>query len=45
MRQFRLERALDSDARWVCSLLNQLGERFGTVTKLEEDGSLRVEFR
>src|SRR5207249_9246220 len=45
MRQFRLERALDSDARWVCSLLNQLGERFSTVTKLEEDGSLRVEFR
>src|SRR5947207_4062211 len=45
MRQFRLERALDSDARWVCSLLNKLGERFSTVTKLEEDGSLRVEFR
>src|SRR6266705_1611153 len=42
MRQFRLERALDSDARWVCSLLNQLGDRFGTMTKLEEDGSLRV---
>jgi len=45
MRQFRLERALGSDAKWVCSLLNQLGDRFGTMTKLEEDGSLRVEFR
>ena len=45
MRQFRLERALGSDAKWICSLLNQLGERFTTVTKLEEDGSLRVEFR
>ena len=45
MRQFRLERALGSDAKWICSLLNQLGDRFGTMTKLEEDGSLRVEFR
>src|SRR5437762_4321322 len=45
MRQFRLERAFDSDARWVCSLFNQLAERLGTVTNFDDDGSLRVEFR
>ena len=42
MRRFRLERALGSDAKWVCNLLNQLGEQFGTAARLEEDNSLTV---
>src|SRR5437773_7004815 len=45
MRQFRLERALGSDAGWLRDLLNQLGARFGTASRLDQDGSLRVEFR
>jgi poly-gamma-glutamate capsule biosynthesis protein CapA/YwtB (metallophosphatase superfamily) len=43
MRRFRLERASPCDVRWLCNLLNQLGERFGTAAKLEEDNSLTLE--
>jgi poly-gamma-glutamate capsule biosynthesis protein CapA/YwtB (metallophosphatase superfamily) len=42
MHRFRLERASAPDARWLCDLLNKLGERFGTVTRLEEENSLRL---
>src|SRR5438309_10403140 len=45
MRQFRFECALDSDARLVCSLLYNCGERIVTVIICVEYGSLRVEFR
>src|ERR1700730_5627170 len=30
MRRFRLERASAADAKWLCNLLNQLGEQFST---------------
>jgi len=40
MRRFRLERASAADAKWVCNLLNELGERLGTALRLQEDKSL-----
>src|SRR5438552_1899764 len=40
MRRFRLERAPAADAKWLCNLLNELGERFGTAARLEQDNSL-----
>ena len=42
MRRFRLERASADDAKWLCSLLNQLGERFGTAVRLQEDNALTL---
>src|SRR5213080_5418948 len=39
MRRFRLECAAAADAKWLCNLLNELGERFGTTLRLEEDNS------
>ena len=42
MRRFRLQRGLLSDAKWICNLLNQLGARFGTRARLDEDGSLQL---
>jgi poly-gamma-glutamate capsule biosynthesis protein CapA/YwtB (metallophosphatase superfamily) len=44
MRRFRLERASAADAKWLCNLLNELGERFGTTLRLEEDNSLTLEW-
>jgi poly-gamma-glutamate capsule biosynthesis protein CapA/YwtB (metallophosphatase superfamily) len=45
MRRFRLERASPSDAKWLGNLLNDLGKRFGTSMRLDEDGSLTLERR
>jgi poly-gamma-glutamate capsule biosynthesis protein CapA/YwtB (metallophosphatase superfamily) len=45
MRRFGLERASAADAKWLCNLLNELGERFSTAPRLEEDGSLTLEWR
>ena len=45
MRRFRLERASAADAKWLCNLLNELGERFGTTLRLEEDNSLTLEWQ
>lgn len=44
MRRFRLERASAADAKWLCNLLNELGERFGTGTRLEEDNRLMLQW-
>ena len=44
MRRFRLKRASAADAKWLCNLLNELGERFGTTLRLEEDNSLTLEW-
>ena len=44
MRRFRLERASARDARWLCNLLNEIGKRFGTRSRLEEDNSLKLEW-
>src|SRR5213596_4104587 len=44
MRRFRLERASAADAKWLCNFLNELGERFGTTLRLEEDNSLTLEW-
>lgn len=41
MRRFRLERASDADAKWMCNLISQLGERLGTRVS-SEDGSLTL---
>jgi poly-gamma-glutamate capsule biosynthesis protein CapA/YwtB (metallophosphatase superfamily) len=43
MRRFQLKHASSSDARWICNLLNELGKRFGTAARLQEDDSLTVE--
>jgi poly-gamma-glutamate capsule biosynthesis protein CapA/YwtB (metallophosphatase superfamily) len=45
MRRFRLERASDADARWLCNHLNQLGKPFSTGATLEKDNSLILEWR
>jgi poly-gamma-glutamate synthesis protein (capsule biosynthesis protein) len=45
MRRFRLERASVGDSKWLCSLLNELGTRFGTAATLQEDSSLLLEWR
>jgi poly-gamma-glutamate capsule biosynthesis protein CapA/YwtB (metallophosphatase superfamily) len=45
MRRFQLERASAADAKWVCNLLNQLGERLGTASTLEKDNSLTLDWR
>jgi poly-gamma-glutamate synthesis protein (capsule biosynthesis protein) len=42
MRRFRLERASHDDAKWLCNLLNQLGERFSTASRLQKDSSLSL---
>jgi poly-gamma-glutamate capsule biosynthesis protein CapA/YwtB (metallophosphatase superfamily) len=44
MRRFRLERASAADAKWLCNLLNELGERFDTGTRLEEDNRLILQW-
>jgi poly-gamma-glutamate capsule biosynthesis protein CapA/YwtB (metallophosphatase superfamily) len=41
-RQFRLNRASEADAEWLCDLLNSLGLRFGTQVQLESDHSLTL---
>jgi poly-gamma-glutamate capsule biosynthesis protein CapA/YwtB (metallophosphatase superfamily) len=43
MRRFRLERPSAADSKWLCNLLNQLGGRFGTSMRLEDDDSLSLE--
>ena len=45
MRRFRLQRASADDAKRLCNLLNELGERFGTASRLEEDNSLTLDWR
>jgi poly-gamma-glutamate capsule biosynthesis protein CapA/YwtB (metallophosphatase superfamily) len=45
MRRFRMERASAGDSKWLCSLLTELGARFGTAARLQEDSSLLLEWR
>jgi poly-gamma-glutamate capsule biosynthesis protein CapA/YwtB (metallophosphatase superfamily) len=44
MRRFRLEHASANDVKWLCKLLNELGARFGTQARLEQDNSLMLEW-
>ena len=44
MRRFRIERASAPDARWLCNLLNELGAKFRTETKLRDDNSLMLQW-
>jgi poly-gamma-glutamate synthesis protein (capsule biosynthesis protein) len=44
-RRFRLSRASELDAKWLCDLLNQLGAPFGTHLQLERDNSLTLRCR
>ena len=44
MRRFRLERASAADAKWMCNLLSELGEKFNTCVKLQGDNSLMLEW-
>lgn len=45
MRRFRLERPSANDSKWLCSLLNELGARFGTAATLQEDSSLLLKWQ
>jgi poly-gamma-glutamate synthesis protein (capsule biosynthesis protein) len=40
IRQFQLHHASAWDSAWLCSLLNRLGEPFGTRLELTEDKNL-----
>ena len=42
MQRFRLTRVSEADARWLCDLLNMLGQPFDTRVQLEDDGSIRI---
>jgi hypothetical protein len=42
MRRFRLERASVADTKWLCNLLNLLGEQFSTSAQMNDDNSLMV---
>ncbi len=44
MRRFRLERASVADAKWLCTRLNDLGERFGTTCQVEKANTLILEW-
>ena len=44
MRRFRLEQTSAADARWLCNLLEQLGESFGTSAQPDGDNSLILEW-
>jgi len=45
MRHFRLERASVADTKWLCNLLSQPGERFGTWIGLGGDNSMTLEWQ
>ncbi len=42
IRRFRLTRASEADARWLCDLLNTLDQPFDTHVHLDDDGTLSV---
>ncbi|MBI3974081.1 MAG: hypothetical protein HY332_22615 [Chloroflexi bacterium] len=45
VRRFRLNRASEADAQWLCDLLNRLGAPFGTHVQVEGDHSLALRWR
>ncbi len=44
MRRFQLQRASAADAKWLCNLLNKLGERFATQARFGSDNSMTLEW-
>ena len=42
VRKFRLNRASDADAKWLCDLVSELGAPSGTRAQLESDNSLTL---
>jgi poly-gamma-glutamate synthesis protein (capsule biosynthesis protein) len=42
MKNFRLNRASQDDARWLGEVLNREGKKFGTRVILDENGALKV---
>ncbi len=45
MKRFRVQRALEPDARWLCSMLNREGGRFGTSAELEPGSRLVLRWK
>ncbi|MBI4497436.1 MAG: CapA family protein [Chloroflexi bacterium] len=45
VRQFRLQRAAEADATWLCHLLNRLGSPFGTQMELADDPSITLRWQ
>jgi poly-gamma-glutamate synthesis protein (capsule biosynthesis protein) len=41
IKNFRLNRASEADARWVKEVLNREGKKFGTRVRIDEEGALR----
>ena len=44
-RRFRLNRATETDAKWLRDLLNRLGAPFGTHVQLQADNSMTLRWR
>jgi len=44
MRRFRLERASNADAEWLCNRLTELGRPFRTGARLDKESSLMLEW-
>jgi poly-gamma-glutamate synthesis protein (capsule biosynthesis protein) len=42
VKRFRLNRAVEADAEWLCDLLNRLGAPFGTRGELGPDHTLSL---
>lgn len=45
MRRFRLELASPTDAKWLCNLLDKLGQPFATQVRLGSDNSMALEWQ
>jgi poly-gamma-glutamate synthesis protein (capsule biosynthesis protein) len=45
VRRFRLNRASEADASWLCALLNRLGAPFGTQVQLAGDNSMTLRWQ
>jgi poly-gamma-glutamate synthesis protein (capsule biosynthesis protein) len=45
IKQFRLNRASEADARWLKEVLNREGKKFGTRVRVNEEGALSLLLR
>ncbi len=44
IQRFQLQHASRKDADWLCQVLNQQGQKFGTQVKLNQDNSISLQF-
>ena len=43
MKRFQVRRAADTDARWLCAMLDREGRQFGTRSELLPDGRIELQ--